>query len=288
MMNKKADVGVDNLMSIIKILVGAAILTLVVIAIITLGKKNADETACKLSVDTRQTLNVKAGGVTTIGTPLACSTKDKKLSGSDEQIKKELADLVAKCWWEFGQGKYDDALKIGTAGFQKECMVCYTISFKDDFKISGDEFLKYLADTTYIYEEAKDSNVPGTADKKITYLDYIQKSEDGTGNIFPTSTIESPQVYAITFGSPTQEPGTWAATGGLIGGIAGGAAVLALTTNPAGWLVITGITVFGGTGIVIGAQAPKLIDFISEREISTIYVTPFEDIQRGGVCAVHT
>jgi len=268
-------------------------------AVLTYCTKKAstvvDEAVCRASVETSAKANIGIGaaGVTvkTVKTPLLCATKNKKLSGEDSEIKKQLADLIAKCWWEFGQGTVADPFKSGTAGGDQECMVCYTVSIDDDdFKISSENLIQYLSETTYLLDEN---------DKNINYLDYISKYGAGTGgNLIMAlpSEIKSPEVYAISFGASTNEPGDFAKAGAWYGAVAGGAVAIWCLSNPAGWtscgLSAAATMVAGGAvagaieGAEIGVPLAKLLEK-KNRKVPTIYLTTLNEVADGNVCNVY-
>jgi len=67
-------------------------------------------------------------------TPLACNLKDLgKLKGNREEVKKEIADYSAKCWWKFAEGSVPDLFKVDRK--EKSCYVCYTFSVDKDLDI---------------------------------------------------------------------------------------------------------------------------------------------------------
>ena len=49
------------------------------------------------------------GGEIKLG-PILCKTIEKKIKGSREEIKREIAEKVARCWWMFGEGRYEEIL----------------------------------------------------------------------------------------------------------------------------------------------------------------------------------
>ncbi len=94
-----------------------------------------------------------------VATPLLCRTNDKYLpqnkDATKEQVEKEIADLMAKCWETFGEGRIQDVFKEGDQ-FYKNCFVCYTVSLREtsDFKgergtISFAENLQYMFEHPY-------------------------------------------------------------------------------------------------------------------------------------------
>ena len=115
--------------------------------------------------------------------PPLCRTIDKKVSGSREQILRQIGDNTARCWSMFGEGRYEELLDDVKAdvlpdilGFEdlapytdpknaNKCFNCYTVLIdQNDIEggpITTDEINQYLS-----------SHVYGRVNR--TYLDYIQ------------------------------------------------------------------------------------------------------------------
>jgi len=143
--------------------------------------------------------------------PPLCRTIDKKVSGSREQIMRGVADKMARCWWMFGEGRYEDILDPADANLFPEvlgledygpnqCFNCYTILIDQDEisggPITGEEINDYLS-----------KNVYAKANK--TYLNYIQEY-GGPGRIALTVPDISPrQAYAISMMPKKQKESTF-------------------------------------------------------------------------------
>ena len=124
------------------------------------AEEKTAESICRGSVALREKsyrdiqFGVKLKG---IATPLLCKTLSKYLpedkEASKEQVQKEIADLMVKCWNQFGEGLIQDVFKEGSNIYKKNCFVCYTASLRETSKfngeINGEEFRKYLFDTPY-------------------------------------------------------------------------------------------------------------------------------------------
>lgn len=132
--------------------------------------------------------------------PPLCRTIDKEVSGTRKQIMREIADKMARCWWMFGEGRYEDILDDVDANFfpaifgledygPNQCFNCYTILVDQD-EISGgpitsEEINDYVSKNVY------------TKFNK-TYLNYIQ-AHGGPGRIALTiPDIQPRQAYAIS------------------------------------------------------------------------------------------
>ncbi len=113
--------------------------------------------------------------------PKVCKTIDKKIEGDREEIKKQMATKIARCWWQFGDGRYEEILKnsdtsimpliYGTGSQKNQCFVCYVMivdqdkiepddkadcrQYGDNCPISSQEFISYLYDTPYKTKQEK-------------------------------------------------------------------------------------------------------------------------------------
>ncbi len=141
--------------------------------------------------------------------PALCRTIDKKVSGSREQILRQVADSMARCWWMFGEGRYDDILDdvdvdlfpsvLGLEDYgQNQCFNCYTILVDQDEisggAITGEEINDYLTKNVY-------------AKVNKTYLNYIQGYK-GPGRIVLTvPDLQPRQAYTISM-VPKKEKGS--------------------------------------------------------------------------------
>ena len=124
------------------------------------AEAKAAESICRTSVALREKsfTEVRYGIVhpTNVATPLLCRTIDKYLpenkDASKIQVEKEIADLMAKCWYQFGEGRIQDVFKEDT-DFSSNCFVCYDLNIRETSKFKGEikneEFLQYLFSTPY-------------------------------------------------------------------------------------------------------------------------------------------
>jgi hypothetical protein len=91
-----------------------------------------------------------------VASPLLCRTIDKyypeNKDANREQVKKDFADLMANCWYTFGEGKIQDVFKEGDF-LKKNCFTCYNVNLREtsDFKTSipRAEMLQYFFSTPY-------------------------------------------------------------------------------------------------------------------------------------------
>lgn len=122
------------------------------------------EAICRGSVAARENTRIqKLGGVVDIQpVPLLCRSQSVDI-GKDKtktEVMKELADKMAGCWWEYGEGLIEDVFEEGNIGGKNECSICYITNIKK-WKDAGDiklvDFLNYLDKTVYKVKEEGDN-----------------------------------------------------------------------------------------------------------------------------------
>jgi uncharacterized membrane protein YgcG len=93
-------------------------------------------------------------------TPLACETHNLgTIRGSREEIKREIADNAASCWWQFAEGEVPDVFKVEK--IESGCFVCYTFTIKDNMD-SGTPSLLAAFEEPQMRDENKISNAEMT------------------------------------------------------------------------------------------------------------------------------
>ncbi len=140
------------------------------------------ENLCHGSISARAATALRLGSVESCFSnfqkkvmPALCKKIYKKKKSDSEEIKKQLADKVARCWWQFGEGRYEEILKnsdvsvmpalFGAGSLKNQCFVCYTMivdqntieaedtadckQFGENCPISFSEFVSYMHNTAY-------------------------------------------------------------------------------------------------------------------------------------------
>ncbi len=200
--------------------------------------------------------------------PPLCRTIDKKVSGFREKILQQVADSTARCWWMFGEGRYEELLSNVKAdvlptvlGFEdlapytdpktaNLCFNCYTLLI-DQNDIGGgpittDELNQYML-----------SHIYGRVNK--TYLDYIQ-GFGGPGRIVSTvSEILPREAYTISIMPKNKKESTFwkGVIQQTVGSLVPGA----------------------GFPLIYIGQQNQLADLIKERDVSSIYISSLKEGQ---------
>ena len=187
-------------------LVGTLLLTAGFLLIIVIwqtfqGKVSAKgaESICQGSIALREKsyteihdpyVGAKLGSV---ATPFLCRTLNNDIpanKGADKQeAEREISELAAKCWNQFGQGLIKDVFKEGDP-ITKNCFICYTVNlreFKPNVEIKSDELLRYMFETPY---------------KVVPQTDYCKLSGgfciDSENKQDCQSNIEADSTYILT------------------------------------------------------------------------------------------
>ncbi|MBT4445840.1 hypothetical protein HOA92_04335 [archaeon] len=297
---KKA-IGNAVVISLILTLLSFGLLAITISKAIAEGDDLALETACRQSINIRastvlwakSTFLEKEAQLNLV--PPLCTTIDKRLEGSKEEVIEEIADLSARCWWMFAEGRYDEILsgnedKIGqmmgmTKG-ENDCFICYSLLMdEDDFEgetsIPGNEIMDFMFENEY-----------GKVGEGVTYFDYIQEfggpgrfyslatSENGSGI---NSAIEARNAYAIVFAAKNsklpQDDDVFLGIGAAKIAVGlGGALVLGLATGGVGWVTV------GALGVATlvtasGYSNVKAVLYDGDRDVSSIYLDNLREAQ---------
>ena len=198
MRDKKA--ASKTLVSILITIIGFIFALILVTFFLGHAKGAALETVCRTSVALREAVTLDQWYVQgiTMGkeiklAPLMCKTQTFNLPDSkegfqgdkEEDIQKHLADLVARCWWQFGEGNviknvFADYFLSDIPGTKDKCFICYIVEIesidgKSTGSILGNDFESYLATTMFDIEsvplEICNNKIDDDGDEKIDEKD---------------------------------------------------------------------------------------------------------------------
>ncbi len=141
--------------------------------------------------------------------PSLCKTIDKKIKGDREEIMEQMAQKIARCWWMFGEGRFEEILHgqtinvlpslLGVDNQPNKCFNCYNIMVDQDEIKEGpilySEFIDYMW-----------THSPPNVNKSVNYLQYIQ-SYGGPGmfvNIVEGS-IKPGHAYTVSILPKTKD-----------------------------------------------------------------------------------
>ncbi len=286
----------------------------VISAAITHFLSNSDdkavENACHSSILARAETAVRIGSadesvvsVSLRSIPPVCKTMDEKITGDRTVIKKQIADKIARCWWMFGEGRYEEILEtadvsflpflFGTGSLENQCFVCYTIIIDQDTIESGEggdcrldpdncpieagEFKEYLWDTPYLTSACKDKSCKLCEEND----DCATQEKCFQGKCSPTMSY---QQYVQSKGGP-----------GKVGILTSSIkpdhayAVTFLPKNRArgesSWLTFALGPVLGLADFIIDASSssvdtPVIEQMFEEREYSSIYIADLTTAQQ--------
>ena len=186
--NKKGELTTKQLVTII-ILIVSFVIILFLIFRLNLGETTNQE-ICRNSVVLRGQSALTTG-------PLDCKTNYLTISTENKQeIMKAIADEMASCWWQFGEGKIDYG--GGFTSTSVHYAICSIISFDEKIQekvpsISNAEFYDYLRKNNKTQSQ--------------TYLQYIYSTnvigEFGDEKYFGFSlsdSIDTSQKYSVLTG----------------------------------------------------------------------------------------
>jgi len=210
--------------------------------------------------------------------PVFCKVIDKDLEGNKEELMDQIAQKMARCWWQFNEGRFEEILKGSNfeslffgRDVTNDCSMCYTLTIEEkeieDGKITSEEFADYFRKTEY---------------KKagMTYLEYFQRG-GGPGKVgILTPEILPGRVYGVSFLAKANDEKTewWEGPAKVVGGIT--FAVLGVVSG--GSILIITAAVAGGTAVaaaVINNVKAALYDE-ANRDVSAIFLDTLASAQK--------
>lgn len=265
-MNKKAiatNVLITILISIVFLLIVGGIMK----NVDTNKTEQEKENRCKASIDNRArtAIGINDNSEWSVvkaslkGSPVLCETIKKKLKGDELETLRSISEKVARCWWMFGEGRYEEMLhgsdfSMLFHGVETEnaCFDCYNLMIDtNNIDITSNELYDYMFEEKMLRHN-------------MTYLEYIQ-SNGGPGRMIFLAPygIKSDNVYTISFAAKNKEGSSsfWTTIGVGIG-----VGVIMLT--PAGW--VAGIATLAATAGA-GYVADTYDEYSSDRDVSTIF-----------------
>ncbi len=122
-----------------------------------------EETVCQTSVGIRaaSAVNIKTDFTeTSLKSPLSCRTMDLTFKGDRQEVKEAVAKKMARCWWMFHEGRYDQILDenkimeltlFGTDELENKCFLCYSLITEEieGGTITAEDMYDYFRNTQY-------------------------------------------------------------------------------------------------------------------------------------------
>ncbi len=283
MENKKAQVR-TSLIGIIIIIITAGIILIFMNQFSNIFSETANKETCRTSVNLRATI-IEKGFLTETALklpPLRCQTEYKCLSEkgecegnyekvtvkSDNEIKKEISELMYECWDMLGNGEkpFIGSWEGGLLKNDKVCLICSVIDF--DSKIKAQKRIEGLG--KYMFE----TNVPG---KNFTYIESI--SGDNNPELQAESEdivlTEQKQSVIYVIGKTSSLKKIWTDT---IAGAVGGAGIGI-------WFYGIGSSIGAGIGGIIGGTLGWIESGMYKSEYATsLLLVPYESEEIAKYC----
>jgi len=261
-MNKnKRGLAASELVIIMLVLVSFVLIAGAVNSFISKAAPKEAEILCQNSINLRAMSTVNIGSADVRLVPPLCKTIDVEITGNREEIKDQLAYLMARCWWMFGEGRHEELFEndfdsltkvLAVDKVENDCFLCYNAMIDqkniDGGIISAKEMYDYLIENDH------------RQIKGVSYLNYIQ-SYGGPGLAAVADGIDGKQPYGIVFMSKNKkmEEGSWL-------GWAGTAAFGVLTT--AGMVVCVATV---ACGVIAGATSVTAISVAAAGTVAATY-----------------
>lgn len=139
----KKSVAAETLLYLLGALVSFIVLTFVIMLFVDRSDVDTALPICRSSIALREqsTVGVDFMNLNTKLAPLFCKTFDLTFPerrfedihpGENEAVYRNIADRIADCWWQFGQGVIEKDIFGKNMGWGRDrCFTCYTFSIKD-------------------------------------------------------------------------------------------------------------------------------------------------------------
>lgn len=281
MFTDKKAVAMGQLVIIVITVVAFLLIAGTISRVLAKSQDKEAEYLCHNSVALRMATTVNVADTDVAISPIMCKTIDKKIQGDREEIKEQMAYMMARCWWMFNEGRQDDLLDsaeisdlLGWDDNENKCFLCYT-SVIDEKEIPGgpigaQEMFSYLKQTDH------------RQFKGMKYLDYLQ-SYGGPGKAAVMDSISSQNAYGIVFMSKSEDDASMGWIDVVVAGIAAVGVVACAIAEPCG-IIAAGVAVAGTAYVVVhGADvlAAKANFYEEERSVSIVTLDDLKSIEAG-------
>lgn len=265
MINKKGDI--NFLVATVITILGFLVIGGVLMRSFSKGDEKQQEILCQSSVTARMATAVDVSGTEVRVLPPLCTTIDKEISGSKEEVQRQIAEKMARCKWMFGEGRYDEDLfrTITIFGGEGHCFQCYSMYVKEitedgqDVAVTPNEFADFLRTKELLNE-------------KTTYLDKLQAYDSYTAMALTPEGIAANRGYAIAFKPVRNEcPECWITNLGASAGLLVGTGLMFI---PLGVTQIAGgVILLGSAALGIDSSYNTVRDvFTSGPNLNTVYL----------------
>jgi hypothetical protein len=218
MLNKKAiTMSIGAIVAIIILVVSLLSILAAVFLVRPEFSKASVVRICHESIVWRTTTSYKTLNTDVNWLPISCKTQDIEIQGNREELKDQLSQLMATCWFMFNEARQDDVLSgaeiakvFGWEDNNNLCFLCYTVSI-DQKSIDGGpieelELARHLAE--------KEHHIL----KGVKYLDYFQ-SYGGPGRVALLEPINPQKSYGILFLSRSKDDAKWTIADSIISSV---------------------------------------------------------------------
>ncbi|MFH1682957.1 MAG: hypothetical protein ABIA37_04120 [Candidatus Woesearchaeota archaeon] len=252
-----------------------AIITLAAFVLITLAirgfidkaESKEVEIICHDSVALRSAASISLGGLENAKlAPLLCKTQDRKISGTEEEVQKQMAEMIARCWWMFNAGMTEDLLTtLPGLGGNNQGFVCYTALVEGSKEFSAGN--KIIDFNDFLRKEKY-------AQTNITYLNYVQYAAGGPGRIvmlLENGIIQPNHAYEIAFIEKNSDKNSWIGTAITGAGAAAAITGVIIFSVGTGGLGAAALAVAGVAGTAVGTEI-QFDQMFKETDVSTVMV----------------
>jgi len=277
--NKKGEIAVGRFLMLLLIVSSGAIILLSISSVQQDNNDYQEEAICRASIITRGKMSMPINaGVASIDLklqPPLCSTREVEITGNREEIKEQMAYYLSRCYWMFGEGRFEQIFHgntvhhlpalFGTNEHENKCFTCYNVVVNEEnFEpIPPSEFITYLKNNKH-------------GPSRLSYLEYLENT--GAGTLFVMLESIAPNTaYAVEFLPKMAKLEETSALGWIVGAVAviGGVACIVATIGLCTGAIaaVASVTIAASGIAVLGAQtsqAWKNVHDAEERDFTTL------------------
>lgn len=207
---KKGLLALSSLATIIIWIVATVVLLVTVSMIINMSTSATEEVICRNSVALRAktVLGFDVGPIQEAYKkenfmPLLCKPQNKgELKGSREEVKKQVADLAAQCWWMYLEGSVPNLFDSNVRD-ENSCGICYYFQIPEGLdagRISSNPDLVFFEELTKtrlseLTQLESDPELRRIIEESYAELEYNVLEHQGKEIIRPTTLISQQEMY---------------------------------------------------------------------------------------------
>lgn len=194
-----------------------------------------------------------------------------------KELNENIANLMADCWWMYGEGRIDYLGEINTKK-DNYCSNCYQIAFDSSLYKEGGplELTSQKLSEESLYSYLLYNDVPGKTISYYTYFTGVPLPEKSAGEFYslggiPFREFDLDGQYYITMAISNKDVPTWVKITAIVGAVG-----LTVLTGGTFGVIAAGVTMLGSASYLAGELTEKesFLGIAIEGESGNSFLTP--------------